>query len=159
MKRERTQIYLIQETKLKGNENITINNCTFFLHGNDERERIAGVGIVFGKKATTAWKEMGSPEPTKITCAGAGRIIGMPIHFKDKYKRLTKFYLISAHLPHSDTTTYPDEVYEDCIDKICNLIREICSNNNTIPIIGGDFNARIGTHHQNGSKAEKCIGP
>ena len=104
---KRNQIYLIQETKIAGSKLIKINEeddnkniqtCTFFLHGNDERERKAGVGIMLGPEATKAWKEMGSPDPTRITCAGAGRIIGIPIHFNDKHKRKTKFYLISAHL-------------------------------------------------------------
>ena len=51
---ERNQVYLIQETKIAGKENTTINECTFFLHGNDKRERRAGVGIMLGKEVTTA---------------------------------------------------------------------------------------------------------
>ena len=88
----------------KEDKNKNTQTCTFFLHGNDERERKAGVGIMLGPEATKAWKEMGSPEPTRITCAGAGRIIGIPIHFNDKHKRRTKstsFQPISL-IPHQN---------------------------------------------------------
>ena len=48
---KRNQIYLIQETKLTGKFMTEIKGCTFFNHGNDDKENKAGVGILLGKEA------------------------------------------------------------------------------------------------------------
>ena len=150
----KTDINLFQETKIAGDEMFEIHGFTFFLHGHKDNERRAGVGIMLGPRAIAAWKRAKCPEPIRKTCADAGRFIGIEMHFQDEYQRITKVFAISAHLPHSN---YTEKAYEECLNCLADMTDGL-ADCDIIPIIGGDFNARIGTRSMYDETAHPQIG-
>jgi len=107
--------------------------------------------------AIAAWKRAGSPSPIKLMCAKAARLIGVELHFLDEKQRTMKIFVISAHMPHSDEKTYTDEDYEDCITQLIGMM-SLCDDD-VIPFVGADLNARIGTRSQHDEMAAQIIGP
>ena len=146
-------VLLLQETRRRGTGKIEIYGYNFFMHGAENEERASGVGIVLGPRATRAWKLAGEKDPVTYTPSQAskgkgrkkpvGRMIALELHFIDAYKQKMKLLVISAHLPHSG---YSDVDYQACLNKLGEWI-ENCPKD-TIPFIGGDFNARVGTQYR-----------
>ena len=152
-----TAVTLFQETKYAGYHEKKVHDHLFFLHGTEDQEKRSGVGIMLAPLAIAAWKCAGSPSPIKLMCAKAARLIGVELHFLDEKQRTMKIFVISAHMPHSDEKTYTDEDYEDCITQLIGMM-SLCDDD-VIPFVGADLNARIGTRSQHDEMAAQIIGP
>ena len=137
MAKENIDVALLQETK-KPSDTLEIDGYYFFLHG-EEKEKRAGVAIVLSPRAFQAWHRAGRPEPIRINCADAGRIIGLHLTFLDHAKRNVRMFVVSAHLPHSG---YSDDAFLECFEKIEKLIDDFPED--VIPHVGADLNAQLG---------------
>jgi exonuclease III len=152
--------YLVQETWMTGNFITEIRGIHFFHHGLEEstcnRGR-GGVAIALGPEAYDAWVEAGMPQPIMPGDMGDGcaRVMGMDLNFRErgKFKKVT---LINVYAPHAENKT-PDELQKfydrlkDVIDKCKQRGREI--------IMGGDFNACVGTRNECSEGEKQAIGP
>ena len=134
-------IFLTQETWSDNDTDQEIDNVLFFSHGEPTNRVKGGVGIILSPSATAAWKLAGQPEPIRPgKVIGATRIMALELHFKDQANKIIKLFVITAYLPCS---TYSDDDYELTLQKLDEIIK-LCPPD-AIPIIGGDFNASIGT--------------
>jgi hypothetical protein len=135
-------ILFTQETWSDNDTDLEIDNTIFFSHGAQPNNRTrGGVGIVLSPLAVQAWKLAGQPEPIRPgKIAGATRIMAIELHFRDNANKTVKLFAISAYLPCS---SYNKDEYEVTLAELDKVIKK-CPEDAT-PIIGGDFNASIGT--------------
>ena len=103
-----------------------------------------------------AWERAGRPRPTCIQCAKASRIIALPLHFLDHADRIVKILAISAHLPHSGTN-YTDDDYITCLEHLDETVTSF--DENYIPYIAADLNARIGIRNDHDDNQLELLGP
>ncbi|MGH3053611.1 MAG: hypothetical protein ACRDL7_01375, partial [Gaiellaceae bacterium] len=148
-------VALLSETHRPTNRQ-QIQKCLFFLHGNSPKERKSGVAIALSQAGTDAWKRAGSPDPHTFSSKdGSGRLIGLHLEFTDHADRPVKCYVIAGHLPHSG---HPDDVFDECLDELLDMLSAL--SDTTIPIIGIDANAQIGTRTSKGNQPYKqVVGP
>jgi exonuclease III len=135
-------ILFTQETWSDNDTDLEIDNVLFFSHGATPNNRTkGGVGIILSPLATLAWKLAGQPPPIRPgKIAGATRAMALELHFRDNASKITKLFVISAYLPCS---SYKNDEYENTLEELDKLMRQ-CPADAT-PVIGGDFNASIGT--------------
>ena len=149
-KRDTPTIYLIQETWMSEEKGeTTIDDVHFISYGyekeHDETRANGGVCIALSKAAQKAWKRAGQLDPIRPgKVAKTVRIIRLELHFLDSKKKIIKLLVISTYLPCS---TYSDEDFNKTLEQIQVIINK-CPKD-TIPIIGGDFNASIGVDDDN----------
>jgi len=146
--KSQASITLLSECRLKTNQQLQVNKHQIFIHG--ESSSTGGVGIVLNKHATNAWKLAGSQPP--IT--NKGRIMGLHLEFNNG-RKTTKFFIISIYLP---CTGAIDHDFDTILDDVTQLITQECKKG-IIPIIGGDFNARLGNRNHYSDHVAKCLGP
>jgi hypothetical protein len=95
------------------------------------------------KGAVEGWKLAGQSDPTRpSSVANTIRTLAVELHIPDKKGKLIQFYFILVNMPHSGTK-YTQQDYIDTIQQLQNVLDK-CPKH-AIPIIGGDFNATIGT--------------
>ena len=146
--KSQASVTLLSECRLKTNQQLQVNKHQIFIHG--ESSSTGGVGIVLNKHATNAWKLAGSQPP--IT--NKGRIMGLHLEFNNG-RKTTKFFVISIYLP---CTGAIDHDFDTILDDVTQLITQECKKG-IIPVIGGDFNARLGNRNHYSDHVAKCLGP
>ena len=161
MKADSYDVALLQETK-RLTDTVDVEGYRFFFHGEAggkqcNREARAGVGIGLSRLGQDAWKRAGSHDPIRISCGEgdkkAGRIIGLRLTFIDRKGKEVKYCVISAHLPHSG---YSDDEYDECFEAIGHIVDGL--DPQTIPYLGSDINARMGTSNDHESETP-ALGP
>jgi endonuclease/exonuclease/phosphatase family metal-dependent hydrolase len=100
---------------------------------------------MLGPTARQAYKRAGSPEPIRKFCAKGSRIIAVNLSFKDPRNKTIKFCIMSVHMPHCGKN-YTDNDFLQCLQCIEDILKSL--DKNTVPLIFGDFNARIGTRQE-----------
>ena len=145
-------MYFIQETWMSREKGeTTIDNVLFLLHGyekeqDESRNAYGGVAIALSVVAQKAWKRAGQPDPIRPRkVARTARHIGLELYFLDSKKEIMKLLVISTYLPCS---TYSDKDFNETLEQLQEIINK-CPKD-TIPIIGGDFNARVINDDDNG---------
>ena len=160
MGKHKKHAYLMQETWMTGNFIIEIQGVHFFHHGLDEpscnRGR-GGVAIALGPEAYEAWVEAGMPQPIMPgdmgdTCA---RVMGMDLNFREG-KRFKKITLLNVYAPHAENKT--TEEIQRFYDQLKDII-EGCKERGREVIMGGDFNATLGTRSECNEAERQAIGP
>jgi exonuclease III len=160
MVKHKKQAYLIQETWMTGNFITEIQGIRFFHHGLDEstcnRGR-GGVAIALGPEAYDAWVEAGMPQPTMLGDMGDGcaRVMSMDLNFEEKGD-FRKISLINVYAPHAENKT-EDEI-RNFYDQVKDITDE-CKRRGREVIIGGDFNACVGTRNECTEMESQAIGP
>ena len=77
MKEQKINVGIFQETRRpEGTDEV--NGVHFIFHGKKKENR-SGVAIALGPRALQSWRLAGRPDPIRITCAKAGRIIALPL--------------------------------------------------------------------------------
>ena len=137
----------LQETWRSNTESLTNRNCLLFLSGlaDDQQSRRGsqGVGIALSPQGVDAWKAGGCEIHDDL----GARVIGVRLLMKDYEDRDIGLLLVSAYAPDS---SQPQEVFDEFIENL-----EVCTQRkrpSDILVIGGDFNASMGTScHNNNS--------
>lgn len=154
--KNKNNIIFLNECCIPGNIQRNIRDSEVFIFGETNDVHSGGVGITLSGTALSAWKKAGSMPPVHesviINGKPSGRMIGIYLNFAIG-KRSIKKFIISTYLPCGN---HNDDTYEDTLDKLSNFIKKYCSKE-IHPIIGGDFNARIGTRHSYDLDLDKSI--
>ena len=90
-------------------------------HGKKKETR-SGVAIALGPRALQSWRLAGRPDPIRITCAKAGRIIALPLRItqkKNKKSSELNYLFISVHFPH---TGYENTEFADTCNDLSKLL-------------------------------------
>lgn len=158
MESDNFDIALIQETKRPTDTTeIHDHRCFFYGGGNPKtlgKEQRAGVAIILGPRAKTAWIEAGMPDPTLFPpIAKAARSIALDLTFKDFRGRPTQMTVMSVHLPHS---AYSNLEYQECLHQLDDHLSS--KPTHITKILGIDANAQTGTRKQCPGY-EPCLGP
>jgi exonuclease III len=153
-------VYMIQETWMTGNSITEIRGIHFFHHGLEEstcnRGR-GGVAIALGPEAYEAWVEAGMPQPIMPGDMGDGcaRVMGIDLNFREsgKFKKIT---LINVYAPHAENkTTEEIQIFYDQLSDVT----DGCKKRGREIIMGGDFNASVGTRVECNEEERRAIGP
>jgi hypothetical protein len=143
-----TTVFLSQETWDNDKTTTKIDGVLFLSNGtkNDNNNaRQGGCGIVLSKPAVEGWKLAGQPEPIRPQkVANTARMIGVELHLPDKKGKILKFFFILVYMPHSGSK-YTTNDYNDTLLQLQDTLDKCPPE--AILIIGGDFNASIGTDH------------
>ena len=141
----------LQETWRSNTESLTNRNCLLFLSGlaDDQQSRRGsqGVGIALSPQGVDAWKAGGCEIHDDL----GARVIGVRLLMKDYEDRDIGLLLVSAYAPDS---SQPQEVFDEFIENL-----EVCTQRkrpSDILVIGGDFNASMGTSCDNNNNS---LGP
>jgi Reverse transcriptase (RNA-dependent DNA polymerase)/Endonuclease-reverse transcriptase len=141
-------VFLSQETWDNDKTTTEIDGVLFLSNGtknDNNNERQGGCGIVLSKPAVEGWKLAGQPEPIRPQkVANTARMIGVEVHLPDKKGKMLKFFFISVYMPHSGNK-YTTNNYNETLLQLQDTIDK--GPPEAILIIGGDFNASIGTNH------------
>lgn len=154
-----SNIIFLNECCIPGNVQRNIRGSEVFIYGEKNDIHSGGVGISLSGKALSAWKNAGSLPPVHefilINGKPSGRIIGLHLNFCIGKHKIKKF-VISTYLPCAN---HNDDTYEETLEKLSHFIDKHTKNSR--PIIGGDFNARIGTRisYDTDESLKKFIGP
>jgi hypothetical protein len=149
-------ILFTQETWSNDDIDLEINNVLFFSHGAKTNNCTkGGVRIILSLLTVLAWKLAGQPLPIRPgKIAGATRIMALKLHFRNNANKITKLFAISAYLLCS---SYKNEEYKTTPVELDKIMRQCPAD--TIPIIGGDFNASIGTADTTEDLFNSPVGP
>jgi exonuclease III len=160
MGEHKKHVYMVQETWMTGNFITEIQGIHFFHHGLEEstcsRGR-GGVAIALGPEAYDAWIEAGMPQPIMPGDMGDGcaRVMGMDLNFKES-GRFKKITLINVYAPHAENKT--TEEIQNFYDQLKDVTDE-CQRRGREIIMGGDFNASVGTRRECNEAEYQAIGP
>jgi exonuclease III len=152
-------VYLIQETWLEGDlDQWMINGITFFSHGpkkqNSSRGR-GGLAIGLSQKAMKAWVRAGKPDIRRHGLMDdTTRIMGIDLRVPagNSFENLTIFN-IYAPSTHGNELETVENFWTELEDELVKIPK------NSIPIVGGDINARIGNRRSHPPSDEKYFGP
>jgi hypothetical protein len=114
----------------------------FFSHGAKSNTCTkGGTVIILSPLVVQTWKLAGQPDPIQPgKIAGATRVMALELHFRDNTNKTTKLFVISTYLPCS---SYRNNEYKATLAELDRIMGKCPTD--AIPIIGGDFNASIGT--------------
>jgi hypothetical protein len=131
-----------QETWSNNDINLEINNALFFSHGAKSNNHTkGGVRIILSLLAILAWKPAGQPQPIRPgKFARATQVMALKLHFCNNASKINKLFVISAYLPCS---TYKNDEYKTTLVELDKILQKFPAD--ATPVIGGNFNASIGT--------------
>jgi exonuclease III len=159
MEEKNIDVYLLQETWLEGNvDHWCINGITFFTHGPEKQSSSRGRGglaIALSKKALKAWIRAGKPDIRRHgVMDDTTRIMGIDLKVPvgKSFENLTIFN-IYAPSTHGNEIETVENFWTEVEDQLMKLPK------NSIPIVGGDINARIGTRPSHPLPDDKYFGP
>ena len=164
MKTIGVDIHCLQETHRPGNDNLILEGYQIFHHGPDtviRGDRYGGVAIILSPRAVQGWKRLGQPEPKRHgIIAGTTRIMSVDTEIADPCGEPIKMRVFSCYLPHGMRDDSIQE-YEHAL-KILDRAVKSCPKD-TLPIVGGDFNASVGCRrspeHALNNDIKKTLGP
>jgi len=157
--RANADLWLLQEAKRteRNKKPVLVGSneeCQFYWYGRDDGcQECHGVGLLLAPRAQLAHKNGGEPEPiygARISTDGA-RMMGLELKFQERFER-KHLFVISAYMPTTSsakdhTTGKVKEpsaaLYNDCLIELGKLIKKAPKGADIL--IGGDFNARLGT--------------
>jgi hypothetical protein len=148
-------ILFTQETWSDNDQDLEIDSVLFFSHGTTSNNHTkGGIRIVLSPLAIVTWKLAGQLEPIcpgKI--AGATRVMALKLHFRDNANKINKLIVVSAYLRCS---SYNKDKYETTLAELSRVIGKCLAD--ATHIIGGDFNAFIGTASTNEELKNSPVG-
>ena len=152
-------VYLVQETWLKGDQDHwNINGITFFTHAPEKQSSGRGRGglaIALSKKALKAWERAGKKELLRHgTMDDTTRIMAIELKVPagKSFESLTIFN-IYAPSTHGNTDETVEKFWSELESEILRI------PNNSTPIVAGDINARIGNRQSHPPTDAQYFGP
>ena len=152
-------VYLIQETWLEGDQDHwNINGITFFTHAPEKQSSGRGRGglaIALSKRAMKAWERAGKKDLLRHgVMDDTTRImaIDLKVPAGNSFECITIF---NVYPPSTHRNS--EEVVEDFWTQLEDEIAR--TPKNSIPIVGGDINARIGNRSSHPHSDEQYFGP
>ena len=149
MKEQNIDVLLLQETWLIGDITTTICGILVHHHGPPQatsNRGSAGLAILMGPRAQKAWHDAGSPPPYRlgvITPDGNPRYMGIELLFRPRRNQRTRLFIGNIYAPHQDLEKDHPGIVERFFTQVDRHLRSL--NSSTGIIVGGDFNATVGT--------------
>ncbi|KAL7575480.1 hypothetical protein ACA910_020067 [Epithemia clementina (nom. ined.)] len=145
-------VYLLQETWLLGDWEITTHGCTIICHGPAPRpcaRGTGGVAIILGCRAQCAWHATGKPDPYRPGCFADYTTQYMTIKLLFNQQQCRDTYILgTVYAPDSGTEARKPGTSDIYVDHLTNHLQLLRPNKDII--IGGDFNAQVVPRLHNG---------
>jgi exonuclease III len=144
---------------------INIRGVTFINHGVEKGNNKGGVAILLNRRAEKAWNAAGRPDPYKSGALAVDntRILMIELLFQPRKRQSTRLLVTSVYAPQSGITAKNPEFIQHFYKALGNITSNATTKASTSPgkkflIMGGDWNASIGTRVTQGPNNARVLG-